>query len=78
MGWSPTAVSGLEMSADGKKLYVICWDLHLMYTYNIADAAWSPDFLDVGGFNPSDIVSSPDKRYIYTINHKSDSVSDQS
>lgn len=74
VGWSPTGLSGVKLSAAKDTLFVVSLDAHSMLTYDLVRERWLPEVLNLKGYNPTDTVQSPDKRYLYAINRDTDTV----
>lgn len=73
-GWPPTGLSGLMLSGSGDELFVISGDAHSMYTYNIKNSSWNTRITNFKGYFTTTATASPDKRYLFTANSRSDSV----
>jgi YVTN family beta-propeller protein len=73
-GWPPTGLSGLVFSQTKDKMFVVSGDSHSMYTYDLVNSSWSTKITNLKGYFITDVVSSPDKHYLYTVNQQSDSV----
>lgn len=74
-GWSPTGLVGVALSPTKDKLFVAAGDSHTLYWYNFTTSAWSTRTTDLMGYFPVDAVASPNRRYMFTVNQQSDSVS---
>jgi DNA-binding beta-propeller fold protein YncE len=73
-GWSCTGLAGAVLSLTKDKLYVISGDAHSMFTYNLVTSSWIPQIINLRGYFITDAGASPDRKYIYTINQESDSI----
>ena len=73
-GWTPTGLCGVALSASKDKLFIVSGDAHSMYTYDLAKSSWSTKITNLGGYFITDAVSSPDRRYLYTVNSRTDSI----
>lgn len=72
--WSPTGLTGIVLCPTRDKLFIVSCDAHSVFTYDLAKSAWSPDVINLKGYFITDAVASPDKRYIFTANGRTDSV----
>ncbi|MFA4872075.1 MAG: hypothetical protein WC610_03415 [Patescibacteria group bacterium] len=73
-GWSPTGLSGVTLSPAKDKLFIISGDAHSMYTYDLARSAWITKTTNLKGYFITDAIASLDRRYLYTVNQESDSI----
>ena len=73
-GWSPTGLAGVSLSPSNDKLFVAAGDSHCLYTYDVAKSSWTTKITNLKGLFITDGVASPDRRYFYTANAKTDSV----
>jgi len=73
-GWAPTGLSGVVVSSTKDKLFVVCGDAHCMYTYDLVNSSWTTEIINLEGYFPCDIACSPDRKYLYTLNSQSDSI----
>ncbi|MFA4872023.1 MAG: hypothetical protein WC610_03135, partial [Patescibacteria group bacterium] len=73
-GWSPTGLSGVALSPTKDKLFIVSGDAHSMYTYDLARSAWITKTTNLKGYFITDAIASPDRRYLYTVNQESDSI----
>ncbi len=73
-GWSPAGLSGVVLSTSKDKLFVISADAHSMYTYDLINSSWMTKITNLRGYSSADAVYSPDRRYLYTINNRTDNV----
>ena len=74
-GWPPTGLSGIMLSRSKDKLFVAAGDGHSMYTYDLKNSAWSAKITNAKGYFITNAVASPDRRYLFTANNRSDSIS---
>lgn len=73
-GWSPTGLSGVALSLDGVRLAVTSLDSHSLFTYDLVQGGWVSDTVNLQGYFNTDAVTSPDGHFLYTVNQKSDSI----
>jgi YVTN family beta-propeller protein len=73
-GWPPTGLSGVILSPRKDKLFVTSLDSHCLFTYDLARSAWDTKITNLRGFFNTDVATSPDRRYLYVTNERSDSV----
>ena len=73
-GWTATGLCGIRFGA-GNRLLVASGDAHLVFTYDLAAKRWLPDLINAHGYFLTDGTASPDGRFFFTANNKSDSVS---
>ena len=73
-GWGPTGLSGVVLSPDKDKLFVISADAHSMYTYDLVNSSWTTKITNLEGGTPNLGACSPDLKYLYTVNWPSDSI----
>jgi YVTN family beta-propeller protein len=45
-----------------------------MYAYDLIKSSWATKITNLKGYFITDVVSLPDRRYLYTANQESDSV----
>jgi hypothetical protein len=74
-GWSSTGLSGLTLSASRDKLFAVSGDAHSMYNYDLTHGTWVDKVTNVRGYFVTDAIPSPDRRYLYTVNSRLDSLS---
>ncbi len=74
LGWYSSGICGVIYSSSLGKLLVVAGDPHSMFTYDLNKSAWSPKVTVIKGYFITDAVASPDKRYIYTVNARTDSI----
>ena len=74
MGWSATGLCGIRFGA-GNRLLVASGDSHQVFTYDLSAKRWLPNLMDARGYFQTDGTGSPDGRFFFTANSKSDSVS---
>lgn len=72
-GWATSAIRGLHLSPDRRLLYVVSWDGSSVYVHDLRAGKWLPRAIR-GGLYPSDSALSPDGRWLYVVNAKSDNV----
>ncbi len=73
-GWSATALSGIRFCA-GNRLLVASGDSHQVFTYDLSAKRWLLNLINARGYFQSDSTCSPDGRFFFTVNSRSDSVS---
>lgn len=73
-GWSCTGLAGVVLSATKDKLFSISGDGHTMHTYDLVNSTWMPKIINLKGYFVTDTDYSPDRKYLYTVNEKSDSI----
>ena len=73
-GWTPTGLAGVSLSPSKDKLFIVGGDAHSLYTYDIAKSSWSTKITNLKGYFITDAVASEDRRYFYTANPRTDSV----
>jgi YVTN family beta-propeller protein len=74
-GWPPTGLSGIMLSGSKDKLFVVAGDGHSMYTYDLKKSAWSATITNAKGYFITNAVASPGRRFLFTVNNRSDSIS---
>jgi YVTN family beta-propeller protein len=70
-----TGLTGMTPSPDKRYLYILSYDTHVVYTYDLSQNHWLPDIIDVGGYTPMNLLLSPDQSHLYCVNTYSDTVS---
>lgn len=73
-GWSATGLCGARLSANGQRLFVVSGDGHSLYVYDTFVGKWLPELVNLRGYFLTDVTQSPDRRYLYTVNEKSDTI----
>lgn len=73
-GWSPFGLAGIAFSPAKDKLFVVSGDAHAVYIYDLIKSSWINKIINLKGYFTTDAIKSPDGRYLYTVNHESDSV----
>ena len=73
-GWTPTGLAGISLSPSKDKLFIVGGDPHSLYTYDIAKSSWTTKITNLKGYFITDGVATLDRRYLYTANARSDSV----
>ena len=73
-GWSTTALCCLQF-APGNRLLVVSGDSHQVFTYDLSAKQWLTNLINAHGYFQSDGTGSPDGRFLFTANSRSDSVS---
>lgn len=73
-GWPPTGLAGIMLSRSGDKLFLVSGDAHSMYTYDLKNSSWTTKITNVKGYFITNAVASPDRRYLFTVNNRSDSI----
>ena len=68
-----TGLAGVVLSSSKDKLFVISGDTHSMYTYDLVNSSWTK-ITNLKGYFITDTETSLDKKYLYTVNQKSDSI----
>ena len=72
-GWATSALTGVDLTAAKDRLLLTSWDGHSVFTYDLRNQKWIPRVTRVG-INPAGTAVSPDRRYLYTANHMSDTI----
>jgi len=72
---SPTGLSGVVLSSAKDKLLIISGDSHCIYTYDLVNSSWTTRITNLKGYLPVDTECSADRKYMYTVNSGSDSIS---
>ena len=72
-GWAPT-LSGVILSSTKDKLFVISGDAHSMFTYDLVNSSWTTKITNLKGYACCDTECSPDRKYLYTTNSMSDTI----
>lgn len=73
-GWTPTGLAGVSLSPSKDKLFIATGDSHSLYTYDVTKSSWTTRITNLKGYFITDGVASLDRRYFYTANSRSDSV----
>jgi len=73
-GWTPTGLCGARLSPEGDRLLVVSGDGHSLQVYDTTGQVWLPVFVNLRGYWLTDVVQSPDRRYLYTANQMSDTI----
>jgi len=73
-GWPIGGLTGVVLSSTKDKLFVISGDAHCMYTYDLVNSSWTTRITNLKGYTPTSTSYSPDRKYLYTVNPKSDSI----
>jgi len=73
-GWSPFGLAGIAFSPAKDKLFVVSGDAHAVYIYDLIKSSWVNKIINLKGYFNTDAIKSPDGRYLYTVNHESDSI----
>ncbi len=73
-GWSPSGLCGVALSSSKDKLLVVSGDAHSMYAYDLTKSSWTTKIANLKGYFITDAANSPDRRYLYTVNQESDSI----
>jgi uncharacterized protein (TIGR03437 family) len=71
--WATSALSGIHLSPAGDRLLIASWDGHCVYQYDVRNEKWIPQVVRVG-LAPGATVISPDRKYMYTVNYRSDNL----
>ena len=74
-GWTPTGLCGLALSLSKDRLFVASSDAHSLYAYDMTKGVWTTKIVNLKGYFVTDGLVSPDRRYFYTANGRSDTVS---
>jgi uncharacterized protein (TIGR03437 family) len=72
-GWPTSALRGINLSAAGDRLFITSWDGDSVFQYDLRNEKWIPRVVMVG-LLPAAAVTSPDRKYLYTINYRSDTI----
>jgi len=70
----PSGLCGVALSSTKDKLFVVAGDQHCMYTYDLVNSCWMTKVTNLKGYFTLDTCCSLDRRYLYTLNQRSDSV----
>jgi len=73
-GWPPSGLCGVVLSSSKDKLFVISGDAHSMYAYELIKSSWTTKITNLKGYFITDAITSSDRRYLYTVNQESDSI----
>ncbi|MDD5317899.1 MAG: hypothetical protein PHF51_04180 [Candidatus ainarchaeum sp.] len=73
-GWTTTGISGAVLAPAKDRLFVVVADSHIMFTYNLANSSWSRKITNLMGYFNTGTSFSRDRRYLYTVNSRSDSI----
>jgi len=74
-GWPPTGLMAVALSESRDKLFVVSGDAHSLYTYDLKNSAWEKELVNIRGYFPVAGASSDNRRYLFTANSYTDSVS---
>ena len=69
-----TGLAGITISPEMDKLLIVSGDTTSMYTYDLSHSQWLTEILNLQGYFMTDAATSPDGRYFYTINTRSDNI----
>ncbi len=72
-GWPTSALTGIHLSPARERLLITSWDGHSVFQYDLRNEKWIPRVVFVG-LGPGATVISPDRKYLYTVNYRSDSI----
>jgi uncharacterized protein (TIGR03437 family) len=72
-GWPTSALRGIHLSPARDRLLITSWDGHSVFQYDLRNEKWIPRVVRVG-LGPCDTVISPDRKYLYTVNFRSDTI----
>jgi uncharacterized protein (TIGR03437 family) len=72
-GWGTTAMTGIHLSPTRDRLLIASWDGSSVLQYDLRNEKWIPRFVPVGLF-PIATMISPDRKYMYTANYRSDTI----
>ncbi|MDP2997593.1 MAG: hypothetical protein Q8N47_08895 [Bryobacterales bacterium] len=72
-GWPTGALRGIHLSPARDRLFITSWDGHSVFQYDLRSEKWIPRVVWMG-LSPVAAVISPDRRYLYTANQKSDTI----
>jgi len=72
-GWPTSGLAGVHLTAAKDRLLITSWAAHSVFQYDLRNEKWIPRVVRVG-LSPSATVISPDRRYLYTLNEKSDNI----
>ncbi|HSW51582.1 MAG TPA: hypothetical protein VLH09_15455 [Bryobacteraceae bacterium] len=72
-GWPASALTGIHLSPAKDRLLITSLDGQCVYQYDLRNQKWIPRAVPVGPF-PSATAISPDRKYLYVVNNKSDIV----
>lgn len=73
-GWYPSGLAGVILSSTRDKLFVVSGDAHSVFIYDLLNSTWMTQTTDLEGYFPTDSDCSADRKYLYTVNQKSDSI----
>jgi len=74
-GWFPSGLAGVALSPSKDKLFVVSGDAHSLYAFDVTKSSWTTRIVNLKGFFVTDGVLSPDRRFFYTANSRTDNVS---
>lgn len=67
-----TGLTGITVSEDNSELFVISFDTHSMYIYDLVKFEWLPKIVDLQGYTPYGAVSSLDNSHFFTLSSYQD------
>ena len=67
-------LSGISVSPDKKKLLVVSNDRPYLMTYDLSNSKWLQEVVNYKGYFSRDTAYSSDRKYFYTVNEMSGSV----
>ena len=72
-GWPTSALTGIHLSPARDRLLITSWDGQCVFQYDLRNEKWIPRVVPVG-LGPAATVISPDRKYLYTVNYRSDTI----
>jgi uncharacterized protein (TIGR03437 family) len=72
-GWPASALRGIHLSPAKDRLLITSWDGQCIYQYDLRNQKWIPRVVPVG-LGPAASVNSPDRKYVYTVSYRSDTI----
>jgi len=72
-GWPTSALRGIHLTAAKDRLLITSFDGHSVFQYDLRNGKWIPRVVWVG-LGPGATVISPDRKYLYTVNGRSDTI----
>ena len=72
--WWPSVLAGVILSSARDKMFIISGDAHYVCIYDLVNSSWTNQITDLKGYIITDTDCSPDRKYPYAVNQKSDSI----
>jgi uncharacterized protein (TIGR03437 family) len=74
-GWAACALVGIHLSPARDRLLIASHDGHSVFIYDLRNDRWVPRVVNLHGYDPVATAVSPDRKYMYVVNMKTDTIS---